>query len=536
MADNIPPSAGLLDTHPAKERDVLPSVSTTVALRKSTAPCSQQAQAAHGRGTLDPERRAARQARIMAEITVMVREAFEGLPLFGDGALDLDGIELAVQAALRPVGGRLVEGAFLERVLDCEAIPPRCPNCRRRMEREQRKRKLEGLVGPSVLERGHYRCRNCHVNVIPADQEMGVGPGALSPALSRVVAMNVAQDPFGQAARMVNEALHTALTQAEVYRTGEALGAVAAADEAAQLAIPPTADGGAAETATVPPADTPAPPVPPGAPTTLLIGADGTTTHTDGDWHEVKVGVVAPLGPETKLHPQTGHQVLVSGSKDYCAVVGTADEFFPRLKVLVRQAGWDHPHLQTLLKVADGGRWIWTRMEQFDRPGVESVEVLDYIHASGHIWDLAGHLFGQGTLDAYIWAEPLALGLKEQGPAALLAALAAARPRSAAAKATLHTEREYFQTHAAAGRLDYPRFTAHGWPIASGTVEAACKSVVCQRTKGSGMRWRTRGAQAVLSLRCLFLSPDRWAAFFRTHPGLRRPPVATLRKTMTHAA
>jgi len=108
----------------------------------------------------------------MAEITVMLREAFERLPLFGDGALDLDGIELAVQAALRPVGGRLVEGAFLERVLDCEATPPRCPKCRRRMERQQRKRNLEGLVGPSVLERGHYRCRRwaCFKNRLTVDR------------------------------------------------------------------------------------------------------------------------------------------------------------------------------------------------------------------------------------------------------------------------------------------------------------------------------------------------------------------------------
>jgi hypothetical protein len=247
------------------------------------------------------------------------------------------------------------------------------------------------------------------------------------------------------------------------------------------------------------------------------------------------VGVVAALGPETKSDAKTGGEILVTAYKGYCAVVGTADAFFPRLEVLAREAGWQSPQITTIAKIADGGPWIWSRMQRFDRPGVESVEILDYIHASGHIWDLAGHLFGQGTLQAHAWAEPLSIALKEQGPAPLLAALAAARPTTAEAKAALHTTQTYFHTHADAGRMDYPRFAARGLPIASGTVEASCKSVVCQRTKAAGMRWRRRGAQAILSLRCLFLSPPRWNAFFRTHPGLRRPPLTTLR-TENHAA
>ncbi len=50
--------------------------------------------------------------------------------------------------------------------------------------------------------------------------------------------------------------------------------------------------------------------------------------------------------------------------------------------------------------------------------------------------------------------------------------------------------------------MDYPAFMAKGWPIASGLAEAGCKSVVCQRTKGFGMRSRRLGAQAILNLRC----------------------------------
>jgi hypothetical protein len=37
--------------------------------------------------------------------------------------------------------------------------------------------------------------------------------------------------------------------------------------------------------------------------------------------------------------------------------------------------------------------------------------------------------------------------------------------------------------------------------IGSGVVEAACKTLVAQRLKLSGMRWSSRGAQAILTMR-----------------------------------
>ena len=40
-------------------------------------------------------------------------------------------------------------------------------------------------------------------------------------------------------------------------------------------------------------------------------------------------------------------------------------------------------------------------------------------------------------------------------------------------------------------------------PIESGVVEAACKTLVSQRLKRAGMRWRTKGGQAILTCRAL---------------------------------
>jgi hypothetical protein len=146
------------------------------------------------------------------------------------------------------------------------------------------------------------------------------------------------------------------------------------------------------------------------------------------------------------------------------------------------------------------------------------------------VWDVADELYGSGTIDAHAWAEPLCLQLKEHGPEPVLAALRKLSPASPRASKLVVNALDYLCTHAKAGRMDYPGFAARGLPIASGIVEAGCNSVICQRTKGAGKRWRRLGAQTILNLRCLRLSPSRWTAFFRRQPTLRRPPVATLRQ------
>ena len=57
--------------------------------------------------------------------------------------------------------------------------------------------------------------------------------------------------------------------------------------------------------------------------------------------------------------------------------------------------------------------------------------------------------------------------------------------------------------------MQYAQYLREGLPIASGVIEAACKTLVTQRMKQSGMAWRQAGGQAVLTLRSLIQS-NRW--------------------------
>jgi len=87
----------------------------------------------------------------------------------------------------------------------------------------------------------------------------------------------------------------------------------------------------------------------------------------------------------------------------------------------------------------------------------------------------------------------------------------------------LKTQLTYFrnQRH----RMHYAEYLREGLPIASGVIEATCKTLVTQCLKQSGMAWSLTGGQAILTLRSLIQS-DRWQPAW----GLLR---ADFRKTVT---
>ncbi len=69
-------------------------------------------------------------------------------------------------------------------------------------------------------------------------------------------------------------------------------------------------------------------------------------------------------------------------------------------------------------------------------------------------------------------------------------------------------------------QLRYRRLIRAGLPIGSGLTEGMCKSVVGQRTCGSGQRWRAPGIAAVLTLRAIHRSdrlPRFWTHFAKRY-------------------
>jgi hypothetical protein len=62
--------------------------------------------------------------------------------------------------------------------------------------------------------------------------------------------------------------------------------------------------------------------------------------------------------------------------------------------------------------------------------------------------------------------------------------------------------------------MDYATWVEENLPLGSGVTEAACQVLVKQRLCGSGMKWKEPGAAAVLSVRCLTYTTERWSQFW----------------------
>jgi hypothetical protein len=243
------------------------------------------------------------------------------------------------------------------------------------------------------------------------------------------------------------------------------------------------------------------------APGELVVETDGVQVRYRDGWHEVKLGVVGGQ-VQGKLQAQS-----------YVAARETAEVFGTRLlgeaarRGALEVVGWEGKLtgqglacLRKVIVLGDGAHWIWNlAAEHFG----ERVEIIDFYHASEHVWHLAHALFGEDTVLAARWADFALAALSHDGAAALVSLLDQTTPPQAAAK-LFRTERQYFRSNQA--RMDYPAFRQQGLPIGSGAVESGAKHLVQQRMKRSGARWSEQGGQAVLNVRCHLLSNRPLAA------------------------
>lgn len=147
-------------------------------------------------------------------------------------------------------------------------------------------------------------------------------------------------------------------------------------------------------------------------------------------------------------------------------------------------------------KIADAGGDNW----EFFNTLPEGPTILDFFHASEHLATALADAFGDGTRTTRHKFEALRDRLLEDDDGAAvvirsLAYLAKTHPRSR----VIARELAYFRRNKK--RMRYAEWRRQGLMIGSGVVEAACKTLVAQRLKLSGMRWSEHGAQAILTMR-----------------------------------
>jgi hypothetical protein len=244
------------------------------------------------------------------------------------------------------------------------------------------------------------------------------------------------------------------------------------------------------------------------APGPLVVEVDGVMVRYPDGWHEVKVGLVAGL-VEGELR-----------APSYVAARASAEQFGPRVlaeaarRGALEEIGWEGPVtrrglavLPEVVVIGDGAHWIW---DLADEHFGTRTEIVDFYHATEHLWKVAHALYPEDEAAAAQWAQTCRRKLRKQGGAPVRTALRKARASTPASREVLRLERGYFRTNAA--RMAYPTFHRRGLPLGSGAIESGAKHVVQLRMKRSGARWSEAGAQAVLQVRCRLRSGRPLAA------------------------
>ncbi|MGH3447426.1 MAG: ISKra4 family transposase, partial [Nocardioidaceae bacterium] len=135
--------------------------------------------------------------------------------------------------------------------------------------------------------------------------------------------------------------------------------------------------------------------------------------------------------------------------------------------------------------------------------------VLDLLHVLEKLWKAAYVFHSETSPEAAAFVRDRARRiLTGNSPQVVkgLRQMATKHHLTGARAKTLHSVANYY--HANRNRMHYHHYLANGWPIASGSVEGACKNLIRDRFERSGMRWTPTMAEAMLKMRAVHLSGD----------------------------
>jgi hypothetical protein len=161
---------------------------------------------------------------------------------------------------------------------------------------------------------------------------------------------------------------------------------------------------------------------------------------------------------------------------------------------------------KTWIIVTDGERGLQRRVcEHFQ----DVTLILDFLHVIEKLWKAAygRHPESSPEAETFVWERALRIlrGQSAQVVKGLRQMVTKRKLRGVKSKALLDAAR-YFQRNRE--RMHYHVYLKNGWPIASGSVEGACKNLIKDRMERSGMRWTPAMAEAMLRLRATYLSGD----------------------------
>ena len=161
-------------------------------------------------------------------------------------------------------------------------------------------------------------------------------------------------------------------------------------------------------------------------------------------------------------------------------------------------------HSAQVCVVADGADWIQT-VSSDHRP--DAVRILDFYHSAERLAVVGHAVFDPDKTAFESWFHRQRRELRDGSPDSVLNELYRLSQMLPKHAKLIGEHLEYFAKRRS--QIEYAHFSQSGWPIGSGSGEAAHKTVVQARMKKAGMRWALINVNPMLALRALACN-DRW--------------------------
>lgn len=223
----------------------------------------------------------------------------------------------------------------------------------------------------------------------------------------------------------------------------------------------------------------------------VYIYVDGVMVFINNRWREVKTGII-------ECHKNGKIYYFYHSEK-------TKWQYFMRnMKKISSKLGCDSANVK--LFISDAGKGITHNLDKyFD----EYLYLIDYFHATEHIAKFLKILFRKNKELISVKRKQLTSLLIKGNIKELVNHMH--QLRGGKKYKSLFREINYFLNHES--DFQYALFRQHKWHIGSGKIESACRWLIQQRFKLSGMRWKTQGFNDILRIRLALYNNSLFSAF-----------------------
>ena len=356
-----------------------------------------------------------------------------------------------------------------------------------------REKQVLTLLGAAQYRHSLFQCPNCKRIRYPGDEALDIVDTSRSPGLRRQTARLGAKESFGEVVKDLRELAGIEISRKDAERVSEAMGEAMEQWDAVQrrrvrTMEPPTPDS-------------------PKSIDTLYIEFDGTGVpmtkeevagrkgkQKDGSakTREAKLGCVFTQ----TTFDERGRPIRDPASTSFTGAIESAAVFGWRIYAEAVRRGFYEA--KRVIILTDGAEWI-KGIAETHFPG--ATHIIDLYHVREHLVNLCRQLFDRNIkqLNRYKdrWWDDLDKGNVEK----IIHEAQGKLPKDPTAAKDARKEIAYLEKNKE--RMRYSEFRAQGLFLGSGVIEAGCKSIIGQRLKQSGMEWSVRGANAIITLRCM---------------------------------